>query len=92
MKFVLVVVVVAACIYFIVRAMEKRGGAGGGGTTAKPRPVGPDDDPEFLWGLNRKIKDPRRPDKGKPGSTPPATGPADPDDGEPTPEGDAPRP
>lgn len=86
----LVVVVIAACVYFIVRAMDKRKGAGGGGTPAKPGPVGPDDDPDFLWDLNKKIKDPRR--TGGTGSRPAGQPPTEPTEPQPeAPDEDTPR-
>lgn len=71
LKFVLVVVVIAACIYFIIRALEKRGDAGGGGGRTEPRrPLGPDDDPDFIWDLNKKF---RQEHPRKPGDDPPTT-------------------
>jgi len=70
LKFALVVLVVAACVYFVIRALEKRGGTGGGGRPEPRRPLGPDDDPDFLWGLNKKF---RQEHPRKPGDEPPTT-------------------
>lgn len=47
------VAVAAVLIYLTVRIIERRGIR----PTAKPtppRPVGPDDDPDFLWDLDKK--------------------------------------
>lgn len=59
-KFLLVVLVLAVAIYLVVRLLEKRRGRGGGfNARLRPpprpnRPIGPDDDPEFLRDLNRR--------------------------------------
>ena len=65
MKFLLVVVVLGVAVYFLVRFLQRRGGSvlrrGGSGRPAPrpkpsepPRPVAPDDDPDFLRDLDRK--------------------------------------
>jgi hypothetical protein len=72
LKFILVVVLFAAATYFLVRAWE-RGAFRGSATRVlkrppksnrgRPqRPLGPDDDPEFLRDLNRKRKRKEPPD------------------------------
>ncbi|WP_167305868.1 hypothetical protein [Nocardioides euryhalodurans] len=53
MKFLLVVVLVAVAIYLTIRVIERRGVA----PRTPPRPVGPDDDPDFLRGLDRPDDD-----------------------------------
>lgn len=72
LKFIVVVVLLAATTYLLVRAWER--GAFRGSTTrvlkrppksskGRPqRPLGPDDDPEFLRDLNRKRKRNEPPD------------------------------
>ncbi|HEY1133942.1 MAG TPA: hypothetical protein VGE77_05140 [Nocardioides sp.] len=63
LKFALVLAVIAIGVYLLVRALEKRR-PGGGGSIARPRPprpMGPDDDPDFLWDLNKKVRRPRDP-------------------------------
>jgi hypothetical protein len=65
-KFLLVVIVLGVAIYLLVRVIQRRGLS----TTHRPgpdpgpraarRPVSPDDDPDFLRGLQRKR--PRRQD------------------------------
>ena len=61
-KFLLVVIVLGALVYLIVRLIQRRGfitrRAGSAGRTF-PRPperrtIAPDDDPDFLRGLDRK--------------------------------------
>lgn len=59
-KFLLVFLVLAVTIYLVVRLLERRGGRGGSnGARLRPpprpnRPIGPDDDPDFLRDLNRR--------------------------------------
>ena len=67
LKFLLVVAVVAVAVYLLVRVIERRGvrrrGDGGSGGKAVPRrPIGPDDDPEFLWDLDKRKRRPKRPE------------------------------
>lgn len=99
LKFALVLAVIAIGVYLLVRALEKRR-RGGGGSPARPgpaRPMGPDDDPDFLWDLNKKVRRPRGP-AADPAPTPePGTeapddlSGLDPDDAEPRPDrGDEP--
>ncbi|MDP3890654.1 hypothetical protein [Nocardioides sp.] len=66
LKFVIVVVVIALAIYLLVRAAE-RGSSGQAARrpfSPKPRPpqrpLGPDDDPDFLRDLNRKNRKKRQ--------------------------------
>ncbi|MBC9732977.1 hypothetical protein IBJ60_07045 [Nocardioides sp. zg-578] len=72
----LVVVLFALVTYLAVRLIERRGtppiarGRGGGGGRGgrsgarppEPRPLGPDDDPDFLRDLDRKRRHPEDPD------------------------------
>ena len=54
LKAVIFVAFVAVLIYFITRAIES-GLAARPRRTPKPRrPVGPDDDQDFIWNLNKK--------------------------------------
>jgi hypothetical protein len=62
-KFLLVLLLLTAAIYVVVRLSEQRSGRGGsfGARLRRPaprpdRPLGPDDDPEFLRDLNRRKK------------------------------------
>lgn len=64
--------VLAVAIYLTVRLVEKRRGGGGGGSLSKRlrppsppnRPLGPDDDPDFLRDLNRRRPKRPKPDEG----------------------------
>ena len=58
----LVVAAIAVVVWVLVKLMLRRldGGAGGGGS--RPRTLGPDDDPDFLRGLDRKPKPGPKPD------------------------------
>lgn len=58
MKFVLVVVVVGALVYLTVRIIERRGLKPLRPHRPQPRPLAPDDDPDFLWGLDKKKRHP----------------------------------
>ena len=71
-KFLLVVVLVGVTVYLVVRIIERRGIRPT--PKAPPRPLGPDDDPDFLWDLNKKTRHQKKP------PPPPA---ADADDDEP---------
>jgi len=53
-KFVLLVALIAVAIYLTVRVIERRGvrRRPRRPTSPPPRPMGPDDDPDFLSGLN----------------------------------------
>lgn len=83
LKFLLVVALVGLAVYLLVRASQRRaaGGSGGGGTVAPPapkRPLGPDDDPDFLWKLDRQKRHQRKPsDPTPPPETTPPAPPAD---------------
>lgn len=50
LKVLLVVAVIAVVVWFLVRLALKRLD---GGTASRPRVIGPDDDPDFLNGLDR---------------------------------------
>lgn len=60
LKFLLVVVIIAVAVYLVARVLQGKGvpGPGTGGTTAPRRPLGPDDDPDFLWNLDKKKRHP----------------------------------
>ena len=49
----LVVAAIALVVWVLVKLMLRRLDGGGG---SRPRTVGPDDDPDFLRGLDRKPK------------------------------------
>lgn len=58
-KFLLVVVLVGVTVYLVVRIIERRGIKPT--PKAPPRPLGPDDDPDFLWDLNKKTRHQKKP-------------------------------
>lgn len=63
LKFLLLVILVAVAVYFLVRAIQRRGVLPRHQPPASPpRPLGPDDDPDFLRDLDRKRKHPKDPD------------------------------
>jgi hypothetical protein len=57
LKVLLVVAAIAVVVWVLVKLMLRRLDGGGGGGS-RPRVLGPDDDPDFLRGLDR----PRKPD------------------------------
>ena len=61
LKVLLVVAMIAVVVWFLVRLSLRRLDGGGG---SRPRAVGPDDDPDFLRGLNRPRKPKPKPDDG----------------------------
>jgi hypothetical protein len=58
LKFVIVVLLFAAATYMLVRLIERRGVSRPGPSAPTQRPLGPDDDPDFIWGLNKKRRHP----------------------------------
>ena len=56
LKVLLVVALIAVVVWFLVKLTLRR--LDGGGGTSRPRVIGPDDDPDFLRGLDR----PRKPE------------------------------
>jgi len=65
LKVLLVVIIFAAVTYAIVRMLERRGAPPRRTRPAPrpdPRPMGPDDDEEFLRDLDRKRRHPEDPD------------------------------
>jgi hypothetical protein len=64
LKFLLVVILVAVAVYLTVRVIQRRGIAPTprSAPPRPPRPMGPDDDPDFLRDLDRKRKHPEDPD------------------------------
>jgi hypothetical protein len=55
LKVLLIVAVIAVVVWFVVRLALGRLNGGG---ASPPRVVGPDDDPDFLRGLDRRRRDP----------------------------------
>ena len=69
LKFLLVVALFGALVYLTVRVIERRGvRPAPRPQKQEPRPLGPDDDPEFLWNLDKKKRHPEDPE-----GPPPAT-------------------
>lgn len=65
LKVLLVVIVFAAVTYAVIRMIERRGGKPRVRRRAprpEPRPLGPDDDEDFLRDLDRKRRHPEDPD------------------------------
>jgi hypothetical protein len=64
LKFVFLVAVFAAVTYLVARWIEQRNAspAPRRRTTPPARPVGPDDDPEFLRELDRRRRHPEDPE------------------------------
>ena len=58
---VLVVALIALVVWALVQLMLRRLDGGGSGGS-RPRTLGPDDDPDFLRGLDRKPKPAPKPD------------------------------
>ena len=56
LKVLLVVAAIAVVVWVLVRLTLRR--IDGGGGSSRPRVIGPDDDPDFLRGLDR----PRKPE------------------------------
>lgn len=65
-KFLLIVILLAAAIYFTVRVIQRRGILPQRGP--ERRPLGPDDDPDFLRDLDRKRRR-RKPEDPDPSSS-----------------------
>jgi hypothetical protein len=71
-KFVLLMVAIALVIYLVVRVVQTkghpfrrttpRGRPGPLGRPGPSRPLGPDDDPDFLRDLNRRRRDKKKDD------------------------------
>jgi len=59
-KFLLLVIILAAAIYFTVRVVQRRGLLPD--RRPEQRPLGPDDDPDFLRDLDRKWRRRRKPE------------------------------
>ena len=70
----MVVAAVGIVVYLTVRIIERRG-LRPHPRPPGPRPMGPDDDPDFLWDLNKKYKRSKK-DKPRPDDpdAPPAAG------------------
>ena len=64
LKFLLVVVLVALAVYLVARAVQRRGVAAPPRPRSQPpqRPLGPDDDPDFLRDLDRRRRHPEDPE------------------------------
>jgi hypothetical protein len=52
LKVLLVVALIAVVVWVLVRIILGRIGDGGGSPASRPRVIGPDDDPDFLWKLS----------------------------------------
>ena len=64
LKFLLVAALFALVVYLTIRVIERRGirrPGDGGGQREPRRPLGPDDDPDFLWNLDKKKRHPDEP-------------------------------
>ncbi|MCF6380020.1 hypothetical protein L2K70_20590 [Nocardioides KLBMP 9356] len=62
LKVLLVVALIAVVVWVLVKLMLRRLDGGGGEGGSRPRTLGPDDDPDFLRGLDRKPKPGPKPD------------------------------
>ncbi len=63
LKVLLVVAAIAVIVWVLVKLMLRRlDGGGGSDGGSRPRILGPDDDPDFLRGLDRKPKPAPKPD------------------------------
>ncbi|MDN4171752.1 hypothetical protein QWY28_02240 [Nocardioides sp. SOB77] len=67
LKLLLVVALFALATYVVVRLLERRGRRSaprgrGGSRPPEPRPLGPDDDPDFLRDLDRRRRHPEHPE------------------------------
>lgn len=63
LKFLLVVAVAAVVVYLVVRAIQRRGALPAPRQQRpEPRPLGPDDDPDFLRDLDERKRHPEDPD------------------------------
>jgi hypothetical protein len=63
LKFLLVVILIAIAVYLTTRAIQRRGiTPAPRRRQPPPRPMGPDDDPDFLRDLDRKRRHPEDPD------------------------------
>ncbi len=51
LRFFLLAAIFFAAVYFGIRMAQRRGSGNAGGKSAPRRPLGPDDDPDFLRGL-----------------------------------------
>ena len=60
LKFLLVVILLAIAIYLTVRVVQRRGPVDRDQTP--PRPLGPDDDDDFLRELGRRKRHPHDPE------------------------------
>ena len=56
LKFLLVVILIAVMVYLTVRVIQRRGILPPSHHTPPPRPLGPDDDPDFLRKLDERVK------------------------------------
>jgi hypothetical protein len=61
LKFLLIVILIAVAVYLTVRAGQRRGVLPPE-RRSEPRPMGPDDDPDFLRDLDRRRRHPEDPE------------------------------
>jgi hypothetical protein len=66
-KFLLLVIILAAAIYFTTRVIQRRGILPA--RRPEQRPMGPDDDPDFLRDLDRKRRRRPKPEDPDPSSS-----------------------
>jgi hypothetical protein len=60
LKFLLIVILIAVAIYLTIRVVQRRGVLPPQGP--EPRPISPDDDPDFLRDLDRRRRHPEDPE------------------------------
>ncbi|WP_114424479.1 hypothetical protein [Nocardioides houyundeii] len=60
LKILIIVLLIAVAIYLVARLVQGRGGSAPRRRPEPPRPVGPDDDPNFLRDLERKRRKPQK--------------------------------
>jgi hypothetical protein len=70
LRVLLFVVILGVVIYLAVRFVQRRGGSGGGRPRGKP--LAPDDDPNFLRGLDDQLWQERRSQRDGPDDGPSA--------------------
>lgn len=74
LKVLLAVLVIALVVYGVTRLVERRGlpRPSRAARREPPRPVAPDDDPDFLWRLEAERRRQAKQNGGAPSGTPPS--------------------
>lgn len=67
LKILLVLLAIALVVYGVTRAIERRGIAPTLKRKPAPRQVAPDDDPDFLWDIERRRRHQAKEPKAEPG-------------------------